>query len=60
MITHQTYLSQTHDIMCQNISGSTVSPPKWPSTSLFDDFFIWQTRRGFKTKYPNRWSLIIV
>jgi len=22
----------------------TIRPPKWPSTSLFDDLFIWQTR----------------
>ena len=27
----------------------------------FDDFFIWQeSRQGFKTKYQNPWSLIIV
>ena len=30
------------------------SPPKWPSTSLFDDFFyLTDSRQGFKTRYQN-------
>ena len=39
------------------------SPPKWPSTSLFDDILIWQTRdRDSKQniKIPNRSSILAV
>jgi len=30
-------------MVMQNRCYRFVSPPKWPSTSLFDDFLIWQT-----------------
>jgi len=36
------------------LAWSGLSPPKWPSTSLFDNFFIWQTLHGFKTKYISK------
>ena len=37
-----------------------VSPPKWLSKSLFDEFlYMTNSRQGFKTKYQNPWSFII-
>ena len=44
--------------MIRTKTHSNPNPPKWPSTSLFGDFFyLTDWLQGFKTKYQNPRSL---
>ena len=43
-----------NQVTYENKTNRTVSTPKCPSTSFFEDFFdLTDSRQGFKTKYQN-------